>query len=240
MRLSPISAPEDLAVAGSDDGHLRPRLHRRARSRKLPHSVDDSGDVPDAVAAVPPAAGEATRPQRHHRVARRLHQPGRSARSTRPTQRARRTLVTAEGEAARDHGRPVPGRRRTGVTNQKIDLAAASAVVGGDGMARADRLGRRPRRDRDQGRRHRCAPTAPPDHPMRVVVRGAVRVRAAQGRRLGRADAAVKDLVGVLADQRRPARDPPRRRGHEERRPGIADRAVEHPRAPPPPGTRAP
>ena len=160
--------------------------------KRLPHSVRRRHDVPNAVA-----------------LYRRLlaRQPDHSV-----------TIVSVGGytnlagllESKRGQGSSLDGRALAGkkvkrlvnmdgifpgggpaFTNQKIDLAAASVVVGGRGMADTDGLGRRPRWCPDPGRRRPVRRGAGPSDAHRV--RGALRVRAAQGRGLGCADAAVRD-----------------------------------------------
>ena len=156
------------AVAGSDAGTF-PHGYTDAVIRRLPHSVDDSHDVPGAVS-----------------LYRRLlaGQPDRSVTiiSLGGYTNLAGLLHTKRGQGSSLGGRALVAKKvkrlvimdglfpggGPAVTNQKIDPAAASAVVGGTGwptpIAWVDGLG---------GIQTlvggTLCTTAPPTHPMRIV-----------------------------------------------------------------------
>ena len=114
----------------------RPQQRRRARGRR----------------PLPSTAGATTGRQRHDRVPRGLHEPGRTHRLARRAQVGHR-----EGQAAGDHGRSVPRRIGTGHESETRPRSRARRRRRPNrrgSVAHPDLVGRRARRDRHPGRRH--------------------------------------------------------------------------------------
>ena len=172
------------AVAASDAGTFD-HGYTDTLAAKLPHSITDSSDTPDAVALyrrllsrAPDHSVTIVALGGYTNLAGLLHGAGGPKLITQKVKR----LVIMDGL--------FPGGIGP-VTNQKIDLAAANAVVERPGVAGPDLVGRRHGRHRDPGRRvalHDDRGRSPDAHRLR----GAVRVRSSEGRRLGRTDAALR------------------------------------------------
>ncbi len=141
-----------LGAVADSDADTAPHGYSDVLARRLPHTVRDSDDVPEAVDLYRQLL--ARQPDRSVTIVSLGAYTNLAGLLASPTGRA---LVTEKVKRLVIMDGLFPGGVGP-VTNQKLDLAAARTVVAGaqqrGSVADPDRLGRRPRRDLDSGRRH--------------------------------------------------------------------------------------